>query len=114
MKFDWIKYLLFITIAALLSWGGYTLCDGEAQKLPMAIVVFVSLAAGAILLCIDFETHGKRFNIKTLGILYLVISLIMNFIYVFLDFTTAGIAVPNGILLLLFVIIGYSIAKAKV
>ena len=114
MKFDWIKYLLFITIAALLSWGGYTLCDGEAQKWPMAVVVFISLAVGAILLCIDFESHGKIVNIKTLGILYLVISLIMNFIYCFCDFTTAGIAVPNGILLLVFLIIGYSITKAKV
>jgi len=106
--------MLFVAVAALLAWGGAELCDGNQQKWPMAVVVFVSMAAGSAMLCVDLDSHEKMVNIKTLATAYMVISLLMNAIYSFFDFSLAAFLVPNGLLLLITLIIAHAVSQADV
>ena len=110
MKIDWIKVLIAVLIGALLGFIAYHLSDIK-NNWTLAIVcgLFCAITlAGAIAPVFS----KKSTNLKVLGYVFFSISVILNFVYALIDHYSNPIYVAlNGILLLTYMAIIYSIAR---
>ena len=62
---------------------------------------------------VNFEQSRTTTNVRVVSGIFFVISLASNLIFSFFTFSTPSYVITNGILLLIFVLIAYSISKAK-
>ncbi len=114
MKVTLVPTVIALAISALIGYALYALCKTEGLELLLAIgggvALFFPLATA---LGIRFEQPRTSGNITTLGVFFTVIMLICCFVYAFVQFTAPTFIIVTGILLLVFIMIVYAIAKAK-
>lgn len=78
------------------------------EFLTMAVPVTLIITIGA-----SFELPPTTTNIRVVSGVFFVVALISNLIFTFINFSVPSYVITNGILLLVFILIAYSINKAK-
>jgi hypothetical protein len=113
MKINFVKTIIAIAISLLICYGLYSFHDSE-NKILLSAGSFVFLATTLLLtIGASFELPRTTTNIKVVSQIFFIIALISNLIFTFINFSVPSYIIINGILLLVFIFIAYSIYKAK-
>lgn len=114
MKVKVVPTIIALGISALLAYALYNNCHTEGKEMLLAIggglCLFLPMAT---CLGLRFELSRTSANIAVVGAVFFVMMLVSNAIFAFSHFETHAYVIVNGILLLLFLLITYLIAKAK-
>lgn len=113
MKIKIIPCIAAIVLSALVAFGFYTWCRCESMSLLLTI------AGGSVLLLTSCTTLGvtlsdnkMNINVKVLSGIFTCLFLVINIIFCCLaSFSIPLYAIINGILLVVWLLITYSIAK---
>jgi hypothetical protein len=113
MKLNLIQTILAIMLSFLIAYGLYSFHDGE-NKMLLSIGGFVFMAFTSILaIASTFERPRTTTNVKVVSGIFFALAFISNLIFAFLSFSVPIYIITNGISLLVFVLVAYSINKAK-
>jgi len=113
MKVKLVPAIVAVLLSALIAYGFWSFHSFE-NKILLAVGGFVFCAA--TLFCtfgINYELPRTTTNIRFLSITFFIIALVSNLIFCFVNFSVPLYVILNGILLLIYILIVYSIAKAK-
>ena len=113
MKVNVVMLFIALAIAALVAFGFYAGNNEDECRwlltIGSGVMVFVTLSG---IIAVNFGVQGSTGNVRAISIVFLLVSLISNIIFgLFID-KLAPYVIVNGILLVLYVLIGYSIVKA--
>ena len=113
MKLDFVQTIIALALSLLIAYGLYSFHDSE-NKLLLSAGSLVFFAATLILsIGSSFELTRTTTNIRIVSGIFFAIALISNLIFTFINFSITGYVIINGILFLLFILIAYSINRAK-
>jgi len=113
MKLNFITTLIAIAVSLLIAYGLYSFHNSE-NKILLSAGSFVFFAITLILaIGTSFELPRTTTNIRVVSGVFFAIALASNLIFVFISFSVPSYIIINGILLLVFVLIVYSINRAK-
>ncbi|MDR1883122.1 MAG: hypothetical protein LBR26_10140 [Prevotella sp.] len=113
MKVNFVQTLIAIATSLLVAYAFYAFHKGEnALLLSCGSFIFLSTTL-IIAIGINFNLPRTNVNIKAVAGIFCVIGLIDHIVFSFFDFSIPGYIISNGILLLLFILIIYSISKAS-
>lgn len=114
MKAKPIPLLIALAISALIAYALYSFCVTTDNQMLLAIGGGVMSACTlGTLLGFSFEPDRTSVNIKTLSATFFFLSLVSNTVFAFLQFSVPTYIVTNGILLLTWLILAYSIGKVR-
>lgn len=113
MKINFILLLIALAISSILAYALYGF-SVSGNKMLLCAGGFICYATTLIMaLSIKFPLHRTTFNIRAVSIVFFILLLISNFTFLFVIFITPAYILTNGILLLIFILIAYSIYRAK-
>lgn len=113
MKVNFVQTIIAIAVSLLIAYGLYSFHDSE-NKILLSAGSFVFLAVTLILtIGTSFELPRTTTNVRVVSGIFFAIALISNLVFTFLKFSVPSYVIINGILLLVFILIAYSINKAK-
>lgn len=113
MKINFAQTIIAIAVSALIAYGLYNFHDGE-NKILLSVGSFVFLSVTlALSIGVNFGQSRTTANIRVVSVIFFVIALISNIVFNFLSFSEPSYIITNGILLLIYILIAYSINKAK-
>ena len=113
MKINPVKTIIAIAVSLLIAYGLFTF-HGSENKILLSAGTFLVLATTLVLaLGTSFETSRTTANIGVVSGVFFVVALISNLIFTFITFSVPSYVITNGILLLVFILIVYSINKAQ-
>lgn len=113
MKINLVQTIIAIAVSALIAYGLYNFHDGENQIL-LSVGSFVFLASTLVLtIGTSFQLPRTTTNVRVVSGIFFAVALISNLIFTFVEFSVPSYVITNGILLLVFILIAYSINKAK-
>jgi len=113
MKINLVQTIIAIAVSALIAYGLYNFHDGENQIL-LSVGSFVFLASTLVLtIGTSFQLPRTTTNVRVVSGIFFAVALISNLIFTFIAFSIPSYVITNGILLLVFILIAYSINKAK-
>jgi hypothetical protein len=112
MKINFVQSIIAIALSLLIAYGLYNFHNGE-NKMLLSVGCFVFLFATLLItIGASFELPRTTANVKVVSGIFFVIALISNLVFTFIIFTPPIYVITNGILLLVFILIAYSINKA--
>ena len=113
MKLNFVQTIIAVAVSALIAYGLYSFHDSE-NKILLSVGTCLFLATTLVLtIGTSFETSRTTTNIRVVAGIFFVVALISNLIFTFITFSVPSYVITNGILLLVFILIAYSISKAK-
>jgi len=113
MKLNFVQTIIAIAVSLLIAYGLYSFHDSE-NKILLSLGSFVFLATTLVIaIGVNFEQSRTTTNIRVVSGIFFVIALASNLIFSFFTFSTPSYVITNGILLLIFALIAYSINKTK-
>ncbi|HAF30872.1 MAG TPA: hypothetical protein DCG75_17680 [Bacteroidales bacterium] len=113
MKINFVQTIIAIVVSLLIAYGLYSF-HGSENKILLSAGSFVFLAVTLIIaIGASFELPRTTTNVKVVSGIFFAIALISNLIFTFFNFSVPSYFITNGILLLVFILIAYSINKAK-
>lgn len=113
MKINFVQTIIAIAVSALIAYGLYNFHNGENQMLlSIGSFVFLSVTL-ALSIGVNFEQSRTTTNIRVVSGIFFAVALISNLIFNFLGYSQPSYIITNGILLLIYVLIAYSINRAK-
>jgi hypothetical protein len=113
MKINFVQTIIAIAVSLLIAYGLYSFHESE-NKLLLSAGSFVFLAVTLILtIGTSFELPRTTANVRVVSGIFFAIALISNLVFTFLNFSVPSYIIINGILLLVFILIIYSINKSK-
>lgn len=113
MKINFVQTIIAIALSFLISYGLYSF-HGSENKILLSAGSFIFLATTLIMtIGISFELPRTTTNIRVVSGVFFTIALISNLIFSFINFSVPSYIIINGILLLVFIVISYSINQAK-
>ncbi|HNY44702.1 MAG TPA: hypothetical protein PK218_10465 [Flavobacterium sp.] len=113
MKINLVQTIIAIAVSALIAYGLYNFHDGENQIL-LSVGSFVFLASTLVLtIGTSFQLPRTTTNVRVVSGIFFAVALISNLIFTFVEFSVPSYVITNGILLLVFILIAYSINRAK-
>lgn len=113
MKLNFVQTIIAIAVSLLIAYGLYSFHRSE-NKILLSAGSFVFLATALIMtIGASFEHPRTTTNIRVVSGIFFTIALISNLIFTFINFPVPSYIIINGILLLVFILIVYSINKAK-
>jgi hypothetical protein len=113
MKINFVQTIIAIALSILIAYGLYSFHDSE-NKILLSVGSFVFLAATLILtIGTSFEQSRTTTNIRVVSGIFFAVALISNLIFTFINFSVPIYIITNGILTLVFLLIVYSVNKAK-
>jgi hypothetical protein len=113
MKLNFVQTIITIAVSLLIAYGLYSFHDSE-NKILLSLGSFVFLATTLVIaIGVNFEQSRTTTNIRVVSGIFFVIALASNLIFSYFIFSTPTYVITNGILFLIFVLIVYSINKAK-
>jgi len=113
MKINFVQTIIAIAVSLLIAYGLYSFHDSENKTL-LSLGSFILLAVTLVItIGVNFEQSRTTTNIRVVSGIFFVLAFISNLIFSFFTFSTPSYIIINGILLLIFVLIIYSIYKAK-
>ena len=114
MKANSALIAVAIIFSALISYALYCFSYSEETKILLSVgsgVMFCLTLVSA--LGITFECERTSTNIRVLSTVFFIVFLISNLIFTFITFSTSAYVITNGLLLVLWFLFAYSIAKSK-
>lgn len=113
MKINFVQTIIAIAVSALIAYGLYNFHNGE-NKMLLSIGSFVFLSVTlALSIGVNFEQSRTSTNIRVASGIFFAVALISNLIFNFLSFSKPSYVITNGILILIYILIAYSINRAK-
>jgi hypothetical protein len=113
MKINFVQTIIAIAVSALIAYGLYSFHNGENQMLlSIGSFLFMSVTL-ALSIGVNFEHSRTTTNIRVVSGIFFAVALISNLIFNFLSFSEPSYIITNGILLLIYILIAYSINSAK-
>lgn len=113
MKINFVQTIIAIAVSALIAYGLYSFHNGE-NKILLSAGSFTFLATALVMsIGASFELPRTTTNIRVVSGIFFAIALISNLIFTFFNFSVPSYIITNGILFLVFLLIIYSIYKAK-
>ncbi len=113
MRINLIKTILALGISALIAYALYSFHESE-NKLLLSGGSFLFLATTLVLsIGTSFQLPRTTTNVRVVSGIFFALALISNLIFTFIAFSVPSYIITNGILLLIFILIVYSINKAK-
>ena len=113
MKINFVQTIIAIAGCLLIAYGLYGFHESE-NKILLSAGSFVFLAATLVMtIGTSFEFPRTTTNIRVVSGIFFIVALISNLIFTFIAFSVPSYVITNGILLLVFILIVYSINKAK-
>ena len=114
MKLDVVKSLIAVAISALLAYACYEICNYEHVRWVITAGAFVTIGT-PMMLALGVSSQQERSSAmqKTLSWVFLLIEIVSNGVFVFLDFSIPVYIIINGLILLTFVLIYNSIYRTK-
>ena len=113
MKVNFVQTIIAIAVSLLIAYGLYSFHDSE-NKILLSAGSFVFLATALVMtIGASFELPRTTTNIRVVSGIFFAIALISNLIFAFINFSVPSYVIINGILLLVFILIVYSINRAK-
>jgi len=113
MKINLVQTIIAIAVSLLIAYGLYNFHDSE-NKILLSAGSFVFLATALVMTVgASFELPRTTTNIRVVSGIFFAVALISNLIFMFLSFSQPSYIITNGILLLIYVLITYSINRAK-
>ena len=114
MKVNPIFALIAFAISALAGYGFFAWNGGEPYQLLVAIggglTIFLPLAG---LLALASDGHGSVGNIRALSVVFLLLEIIVNIIFSVVNMKTpTAYIIINGILMLVYSLVGYAVSRA--
>jgi O-antigen/teichoic acid export membrane protein len=113
MKVNFVMLLIALAVAVLIAFGFYSGNKGEPYVWLITIASggfgFVTLSG---VMAVRFNARGSTGNVVAISIVFFVISLISNIIFSFLTLKLTPYVIINGILFLIYILIGYGTIKA--
>lgn len=113
MKLELIKSFVAVAISALLGYALYSWCDNENG-------VLLSVGGGLVfaitlIYALGIKVEGVRsmVNSKITSWIFFAIFLILNVVFAKIDFKVSTFIIINGIILLVFILIVYSLLKVS-
>ena len=114
MKVKVVPTIIALGISVLLAYALYEICHTEGKEIMLAIgggiCLFLTLATS---LGVRFEQSRTSANTAVIGVVFFVAMAISNALFAYLHFETHTYIIVNGILMLLFLLIVYLVAKEK-
>ena len=113
MKINFVQTIIAIAVSLLIAYGLYSFHDSE-NKILLSVGSFVFLATTLILtIGTSFELPRTTTNVRVVSGIFFAVGLVSNLIFTFVAFSVSSYVITNGLLLLVFILIAYSINKAK-
>jgi len=113
MKINFVQTIIAIAVSLLIAYGLYSFHDSE-NKILLSAGSFVFLAITLVFsIGISFQLPRTTTNVRVVSGIFFAVALISNLIFTFVAFSVPSYVITNGILLLVFILIAYSINKAK-
>jgi hypothetical protein len=113
MKVNFIKSIIAITLSGLIAYGFYSFHISE-NKLLLSAGSFVFVALTLILtIGISFDLSRTSINVRTVSAIFFLVAMTSNIIFLFVSFSVPLYIISNGILILLYTLITYSILRTK-
>jgi hypothetical protein len=113
MKINIVQTFVGIAIGALISYGLYNFHASESKLLlSVGSFLFLAITLG-MSFGSSFEFPRTTTNVRVISGVFFLIGLISNLIFTFIKFSDPSYIVINGILFLVFILVAYSISKAK-
>ena len=113
MRINIVPTVISIALSLLISFSFYSYYEGDNRFL-LTWGSFILLAATLIMaIGVRFELPRTTVNVRMTSGIFFTIALASNIIFSFQDFSTPSYIIINGILFLIFILISYSINKAK-
>jgi hypothetical protein len=113
MKINFVQTIISIAVSLLIAYGMYSFHDGD-NRLLLSSGSFIFLAATLIMtIGANFEFPRTNANIRVVSGMFFAVALITNLIFTFITFSIPSYVISNGIFLLVFIMIAYSINKVK-
>lgn len=114
MKVNFVPTLIAAAISLLIAYALYSFCKTDDAQTVIAIGGFVcSFLTLATCFGVRFEQGRTSANTAVLGGVFFVILLISHCIFAFTKFHTPLYVIVNGILLMVFILVVYAVAKAR-
>lgn len=114
MRIDFVKSIIAIGISTLLAYACYEICDYERLQWVIAIGALLTLSIPA-LFALGVSSNQERSSVvlKVLSWTILLVEFVSNGIFVFFDFRIPSYVIINGLIILVFMLIYYSIYQAR-
>ena len=113
MKLNFVPTLIAISISSLIDFGLFSIHDNE-NKFLLSVGSLVFLAVTLIIaIGVDFEQPRTTANLRVVSGIFFLIAIISNVFFSFIVFSPSSYIITNGLLLLIFILITYSIIKAE-
>ena len=113
MKLNFVKTFVGVAISTLISYGLYNFHYGE-NKILLSVGTFIFLAITlGMSIGASFDFPRTTTNVRVISGVFFLLGLISNLIFTYINFSDPSYIVINGILLLVFILVTYSISKAK-
>lgn len=113
MKVNFVQTIIAIAISLLIAYGLYSFHYGE-NGLLLGVGSFVFLATTlAFTIGVSSALPRTNVNVRVVSGVFFVVALVSNLIFTFIEFSVPAYVIVNGILLLVFILIAYSISRAK-
>lgn len=113
MKVNFIKSVIALAISGLIAYGFYSFHNSE-NKLLLCLGAFLFTAVTTLMsIGISFGLPRTTTMVRTVSGIFFVVALLSSLIFSFTDFSKQLYIIVNGILFLIYVLVSYSISKAK-
>lgn len=114
MKANIVLIIVSLVVGTLVAYAFYSLASAEDTKMLLTIgsgLCFCLTLSASI--GIAFENKRAGVNIKVLSVVFFILLLISNLIFTFITFSTSAYIITNGLILVLWFLSAYLIAKSK-
>ena len=113
MKLNLIKSLISIAVCILIAYAFYTF-QPEDNKEILAIGSFITLSISLLFsIAISFQLQRTLTLIRTVSFIFFIIFFISNLIFNYVNFQPEAYIIVNGITILTYFLLLYSLSKAK-
>jgi hypothetical protein len=113
MKINTIKVIIAICVSGLIAYGFYSFHKTD-NKLLLSLGSFVFLSLTLLFtLSISFSLSRTTTMIRTVSGIFFAIAFVSNLLFSFFNFSTPIYVIINGIVIMAYALIAYSIGRAK-
>jgi len=113
MKINFFQTIIAIAVSVLIAYGFYSFHD-SVHRMLISAGSFVFLAATLVLaIGTSFKLPRSTTNVRVVSGIFFTVALISNLIFSFINFSVPSYVITNGILLLCFFSIVYTINFTK-
>lgn len=113
MKVNFIKSIIAIAVSGLIAYGFYSFHEtGNKLLLSLGSFLFLSLTL-LFTLSISFAFPRTTTMIRTVSGIFFAFAFVSNLLFSFFSFSTPIYIIINGIAIMTYALIAYSISRAK-